>query len=235
MRALPAAPVEMLASPVPAEGESRAQTRDPSNPIEVSPPPSHPEDAPLICPSPPLQDAETPANFSPPASAQTGPSGPEGSLPQQPPVQFQASHQITKALFAPKQQIQPPVSQVQVQVQVQVQLARSSSTSPAPLQVSVSVPQQQPRPTKQGDDSAAQQHKHQSEFPAAAASPSFIVSFIVSFLIPPEPTAALETKSRAFTPEVFPASPAAQGTQAHLAPGPVQTTQKAGTKVRPAS
>lgn len=153
-----AAPAETLASPVPAGGE----TRDPSNPIEVSPPPSHPEDAALVCPTPPLQDAETPASFSPPAAAQIGPPGPEGSVPQQPPVPFQASHQITKALFAPKQQIQPPVSQVQVQVQVQ--LARSSVTSPAPLQVSVSVPQQQPRPPKDGDDPAAQQHKQQSEF-----------------------------------------------------------------------
>lgn len=171
MRALPAAPVETLASPVPGEGESRAQTRDPNNHalpdqrIEVSPPPSHPEDAPLICPSPPLQDAETPANFSPPASAQIGPSAPEGSLPQQPPVQYQASHHITKALFAPKQQIQPPVSQVQVQVQ----LARSSVNSPSPLQVSVSVPQQQPHPSaaslsEDGDDSAGQQHTQHSEF-----------------------------------------------------------------------
>lgn len=120
-----------------------------------------------MCPTPPIQDAETPANLSPPASAQIGPCGPEGPLPQRPPLQYQASHHITKALFAPKQQIQPPASQVQVQFQVQ--LARSSANSPSPLQLSVSVPQQQPRPSaasvsKEGDEPAVQQHKHHSEF-----------------------------------------------------------------------
>lgn len=71
-------------------------------------------------------------------------------------------------------------------------------------------------------------------------SPLPSVTFTVSSVTPPEPTAALETKSKVFTPDVAPASPAAQGSQAHLAPGPpesapVQTTQKAGTKVRPGS
>ena len=217
------------------EGGSPAQTRRPSSRhAEVSPLPS--QDTGLLCPSPPRQDAETPADFSPPASALRGPSGPEASAPRQPPVQHQASLPFTKALFAPKQQIQPPESQVQVQAQVQVQLARSSVNSPSPLQLGASVPQQQPRPpaaglSKDGHDSAAQQHKQHSEFyflPPPTQPPTFIISSV----LPPEPTAALETKSPAFTPDVPPASPAVAGTQAHVAPGPPESTPDQ-TKVRP--
>ncbi|TNM96039.1 hypothetical protein fugu_017122, partial [Takifugu bimaculatus] len=151
---LPAAPGEMLASPVPRDRETRPETRDPVDGalmpdqcVEVSPPLSDPEDTPIISSTPPLQDAETAANFSPPTSAPIGPAGPEGSVPHRPPLQYQGSHQITEALFAPKQQIQPPVSQVQVQVQVQV---------PAPQPAA---------------DSAVQQHKHHKP-PAALETKS---------------------------------------------------------------
>lgn len=154
--ALPSAPVETLASPVASERETRPRILDPDDPalmpdscMEVSPLTSDPEHTPPPCSTPP-------ADVPPP------PPGPEGSAP----VQYQAPHQITKALFAPEQQVQPPVSQVQVQVQ----LAGSSVSSPPPLRASVSVPQQQPRPTAAGlsdggDESAVQQHKHSKPQP----------------------------------------------------------------------
>lgn len=196
---VPAAPVEMLASPVPRERETCPQTRDtvdgalmPDQCVEVSPPLSDPEDTPIISPTPPLQDAETAANFSPPTSAPIGLAGPEGSVPHRPPLQYQRSHQITKALFAPKQQIQPPVSQVQVPV---------------------------PQPAA---DSAVQQHNHHSESQLSPQSFSSVppsLTFTGSSVVAPEPPAALETKSTALAPD---AGPAGQDDQGHPPPAPLE-------------
>lgn len=180
-------PMESLASPVPSERETQPQTRAVSGQhthtvmsdhcVEASPLHSDPEDTPLICSSPHLQDAETPlpTTFSPPAGAQTVLPGPESPVPQitapqshiEPQVQYQVPHQLqgSQALFAQNpMQIQSSVSQPQPQVQasapqLQVQSAASQPqssittplhSSPSPLHVSVSVPQQQLDPTAAG-------------------------------------------------------------------------------------
>lgn len=194
--ALPVVPMETLASPVPSERETQPQTRAVSGQdthtvmsdqcVEASPLHSDPEDTPLICSSPPLQEAETPppTSFSPPAGAQNVLSGPESSVPQppiEPQIQYQVPHQlqVSQALFAQNPvQIQSSVSQPLPQVQAsapQVQLSVSQPqvntplhSSPSPLHVNVSVPQQQPDPTAaslsaEGDDSAVQQHTQNSE------------------------------------------------------------------------
>lgn len=176
--------MESLASPVASERETQTQTHAVSGQdartgmseqcVEASPLPSDPEDAPLICSPPPVQDAERPAlaSFSPPAGPVITLPGPESSVPQitapqphiEPQVQYQVPHQlqVSQALFAQNQvQIQSPVSQPlpqvqasasQLQVQSSVSQPQSSGdtsahSSPSPLRVSVSVPQQQPDPT----------------------------------------------------------------------------------------
>lgn len=184
-------PMESLASPVPVERESQPQSHAVSGQdavmsdqcAEASPLHSDPEDAPLICPSPPSQDADrsAPASFSPP----TGPriALPESSVPQitapDPQVQYQVPHQlqVSPALFAQNQiqsSVSQPLPQLQVQLQVQVQPSvpqpqSSVNTSVHSSPLRVSVPQQQPEPTaaglsKGGDDSAVQQHTQNSEF-----------------------------------------------------------------------
>lgn len=173
------APVESLASPVTSERQTPPQTRvQDANAVvsdqhvEASPLHSDPENTPPICPTPPLQDAETPppASFSPPAGTQIVLPGSEGSVPQpliEPQVQYQVPHQlhVPQALFA-----QNPVPvQVQVRVQPPVSQPQSSVSSPSPRSVSVSLPQQQPdaaaaRVSKEGNDSALQQHTQNSEF-----------------------------------------------------------------------
>lgn len=203
--ALPVVPMEPLASPAPSERATQPQIRTisgqdthtvtPDQCVEASPLHSDPEDTPLICSSPHLQDAETPppTSFSPPAGAQIVRPGPASPVPQitarqphiDPQVQCQVPHQlqVSQALFAqnpvPIQSPLPqPMSQVQAsdpQVQVQQCFSQPQSSvntplhsSLSPLQVSVSVPQQQPDPiaaslSKDGDDSAVQQHTQNSE------------------------------------------------------------------------
>lgn len=183
--------MESLASPVPVERESQPQSHAASGQdavmsdqcVEASPLHSDPEDAPLICPSPPSQDADrsAPASFSPP----TGPriALPESSVPQitapDPQVHYQVPHQlqVSPALFAQNQiqsSVSQPLPQLQVQLHVQVQPSvpqpqSSVNTSVHSSPLRVSVPQQQPEPTaaglsKGGDDSAVQQHTQNSEF-----------------------------------------------------------------------
>lgn len=193
--------MESLASPVPNERDTQPQTRAVSGQdactvmsdqcVEASPLQSDPEDTPLICSSPPIQDAERPAatSFSPLAGPQISLPGPESSVPQitapqpriEPQVQYQLPHQlqVSQTLFA---QIQPsvpqPLPQVQAsapQLQVQSSVSQPPSSvntsvhrSPSPLRVSISVPQQQPDPSaaglsKGGDASAVQQHTQHSE------------------------------------------------------------------------
>lgn len=172
-------PMESLASPGPSEREPQPQApgQDPhaamsDQCVETSSLHSDPEDPPLLCSSPPLQDTETPppASFTPPAGAQLALVGPEGSAtqpPTEPQVQYQAPHQlqVPQALFAQK-----PVSQPLPKVQVSAAPPQSSvSSCLSPLNISVSVPQQQPDPTAAGvstggdDDSAVQQHTQNSE------------------------------------------------------------------------
>ncbi|KAM9341442.1 BRD4-interacting chromatin-remodeling complex-associated protein [Symphorus nematophorus] len=251
--ALPVVPMESLPSPVTSERETQPQTHPVSGQdsrsvmsdqcVEASPLHSDPEDTPLICPSPPVHDSERPAptSFSPPAGPQIAP--PETSLPQiaapQPQIEPQVQYpvppqlQVSQALFAQNQvQIQSSVSQPlpqvqtsapQLHVQPSVSQPQSSTvnttvhSSPSPLRVSVSVPQQQPDPTaaglsKGGDDSAVQQHTQN------------------------KPTAALVVESKAFTLDVHPPSPAAQGVQVHGPPpprecGPIQASQQNATKL----
>lgn len=193
-------PLESLASPVASERETQPQTQavtgQDTRPVmpEASPLHSDPEDTPLLCPSPPIQDSGTSAlpSFSPPAGPQMTLPGPEASLspliaPQsrtEPQVQYQVPHQlqVSQALFGQNQvQVQSSVSQplpqiqasvCQLQVETAVSQPQSSDhSSSSPLHVSVSVPRQQPDLTavpanvsKGGDDSAVQQHTQNSEF-----------------------------------------------------------------------
>ncbi|XP_076605529.1 BRD4-interacting chromatin-remodeling complex-associated protein isoform X1 [Chaetodon auriga] len=234
--ALPVVPMESLASPVTNEGEAQPQTHAvsgqdtragmPDQRAEASPLHSEPEETPLICSSPPVQDAEGPAptSFSPPAGPQIESSVAPVTAPQprvEPQVQYQVSHQlqVSQALFAQSQvQIQSSVPQPQLQAQASAPQPQSSvHSSPSPVRVGVSVPQQQPDPTAAGlskgeDDSAAQQHTQN------------------------KPTAALVVESKAFTLDVHPPSPVAQGVQAHGPPAPresapIQTSQQTGTKL----
>lgn len=178
--------MESLASPVTSESETQpqahavsgqdARTGMPDQCVEASPLHSDPEDTPLICSSPPIQDAERPAPtcFSPPAGPQTALPGPESSVTQvaapqprmEPQAQYQVPHQlqVSQALFAQNQaQIQSSVSQPRVQasapqLQVQPPVSQPQSSvntslvhsSPSPVRVGVSVPQQQPDPTAAG-------------------------------------------------------------------------------------
>ncbi|XP_039993641.1 BRD4-interacting chromatin-remodeling complex-associated protein [Xiphias gladius] len=251
--ALPVVPMESLASPVASERETQPQTRAvpgqdthtvmSEQHVEASPLHSDPEDTPLLCSSPPIQDIgrTASATFSPPAGPQIPLPGPESSVPQttapqpliEPQVQYHAPQQlqVSQALFAQNQvQIQSSVSQplpqVQVQVQVQVQPSVSqpqSSTqtsvrsSPASLLVSGSVPQQRPEPTaaslSKGGDDSAVQQHTQNK-----------------------PTAALAVESKVFTLDVHPPSPAGQGVQVQGPPAPrecapIQTNQQTGTKL----
>lgn len=177
-------PMESLASPGPSERETQPQApggsgQDPhavmsDQCVETSSLHSDPEDTPLICSSPPLQDTETPPppppSFTPPAGAQLALVGPEGSAaqpPTEPQVQYQVPRQlhVPQALFA-----QNPEPQPLAKVQASAPPPQSSvSSCPSPLNVSVSVPQQQPDPTAAGvstggdDDSAVQQHTQNSE------------------------------------------------------------------------
>nr|XP_046268459.1 BRD4-interacting chromatin-remodeling complex-associated protein [Scatophagus argus] len=238
--ALSVVQMESLASPVTSERETQPQPHavpGQDQCAEASPLHSDPEDIPLICSSPPIQDPEGPApsSFSPPARPQVAAPGPESSVPQvtapqpriDPQVQYQVPHQlqVSQALFALNQvQIQSPVPQPLPQVQVQSSVSQPQSSvstpvhsSPSPLHVSISVPQQQPDPTaaglsKGGDDSAVQQHTQN------------------------KPTAALVVGSKEFTLDVRPPSPAAQGVQLHEPPVPgecvpIQTSQQSGTKL----
>lgn len=180
-------PLETLASPVANERDTQPQTHAVSGQdtrtvmsdqcVEASPLHSDPEDTPLICPSPPIQDTERLAqtSFSPPAGPRITLPGSESSVPQitapqlcvEPQVQYQVTHQlqVSQALFGQDQvQIQSSVSQPlpqiqasapQLQVQSSVSQPQSSvmnsvHSSPSPLRVSVSVPQQQPDPRAAG-------------------------------------------------------------------------------------
>ncbi|KAF0043887.1 hypothetical protein F2P81_003045 [Scophthalmus maximus] len=243
--ALPVVPMESLASPEADERETQRQTHaDPGQDahtatsdqcVEASPLHSDPEDTPLPCSSPPVQDTErtAPAAFSPPAGPHeiTLP-GPESSVPQtaapkllvEPPAQYQVPPQLQVSFGQIQSSASQPLPQVQVQVKVQVQVQvqpsvsqpQSSTRQSSPALVSVSVPQQQPGPTaaglsQGGDKSAVQQHTQN------------------------KPTAALAVESKALTPDVHPRSPAAPGVQVHGPPpprecAPVQTTQLTGTK-----
>ncbi|XP_044023443.1 BRD4-interacting chromatin-remodeling complex-associated protein isoform X2 [Siniperca chuatsi] len=242
---LPVVPLESLASPAANERETQPQTHAVSGQdthtvmsdqcVEASPLHSDPEDTPLICASPPIQDTERLAqtSFSPPTGPQITLPGSESSVPQitapqprvEPQVQYQVAHQlqVSQALFAQKQvQIQSSVSQPLPQVQASAPQPQSTvntsvHSSPSHLRVSVSVPQQQPDPmaaslSKGGDDSAVQQHTQN------------------------KPTAALVVESKAFTLDAHPPSPAAQGVQVHGPPAPrecapIQTSQQTATKL----
>ncbi|XP_035850823.1 BRD4-interacting chromatin-remodeling complex-associated protein isoform X2 [Sander lucioperca] len=146
------------------------------------------------------------------------------SVSQSPP-QLQSSvsqPQLQSSLSQPPPQLQSSLSQPPPQLQLSVSQPQSLvnaavHSSPSPLRVSV--PQQQPDPTaasaslsKGGDNSAVQQHTHN------------------------KPTAALVVESKAFTLDVHPPSPAAQGVQAHGPPAPregapIRTSQQTGTKL----
>lgn len=193
-------PMESLASPGPSETETQPQApggsgQDPhavmsDQCVETSSLHSDPEDAPLICSSPPLQDTETPPppSFSPPAGAQIALVGPEGSAtqpPTEPQVQYQVPHQlqVPQALFA-----QNPVSQPLPKVQASAPPPQSSVGScPSPL--NVSVPQQQPDPTAAGvstggdDDSAVQQHTQNSESQLPLVTLTCSTAFIILVII----------------------------------------------------
>ncbi|XP_026007705.1 BRD4-interacting chromatin-remodeling complex-associated protein isoform X2 [Astatotilapia calliptera] len=250
--ALPVVPMESLASPVTSDRESQPQTHAVSGQdtctvmsdqcAEVSPLHSDPENTPLICSPSQIQDTGRPAarTFSPPTGPQIALPGPENSVPQttasqphsEPLVQYEVPHQlqVSQALFAHNQlQIQSSVSKPLPQAQASVSQPQLSVSQPqpsnhtsihssqSPLPVSVSVPQQQPNPTaasavlsKAGDDSAVQQHTQN------------------------KPTAALAVESKAFTLDVHPPSPAAQGVQGPPAPmecAPIQTSQQTSTKL----
>ncbi|XP_028252004.1 BRD4-interacting chromatin-remodeling complex-associated protein [Parambassis ranga] len=220
---LPVVPMESLASPVAANRESQPQTHAVSGQdshsmmsdqcVEVSPLHSDPDNTQVMCSPPQIQDSGRPASaaFSLQAGSQI--TLPESSVPQtaapQPQAQYQVSHQLqaSQALFVQNQvQIQSSVPQPPPQVQLSVSQPQPLAHSrPSPLRVSV--PQQQPAPTaasatlsKGGDDSAVQQHTQN------------------------KPTAALAMESKAFTLDVHPPSPAAQGVQVHVPPAPMECT-----------
>ncbi|XP_069567844.1 BRD4-interacting chromatin-remodeling complex-associated protein [Brachyistius frenatus] len=250
--ALPVVPMESLASPVSTDRDTQPPTHVVSGQdtctlmsdqrVEVSPLHSDPEDAPLICSPPQIQDSGRPASdsFSPPAGPQIGPesSVPQTTVPPQPRIEPLVQYQVPPHLsqvFAqnqvqiqsqPTPQVQASVSQPQPQVQIQLSVSQpqpsihtSVHSSPSPLRASVSVPQQQPDPTAApaalsagGDDSAAQQHTQN------------------------KPTAALAVESKAFTLDVHPPSPTAPGVQvqgpsAPMECSPVQTGQQSATKL----
>ncbi|KAM3594169.1 uncharacterized protein V6R79_003539 [Siganus canaliculatus] len=234
--AMPAVPLEPLPSPGTGDRETQPQVhsasgQDPGTAtsdqcVEASPLPSDPEDASLICSSPPVLDPQRAATtcFSPPAANQIPLPGSENSNPQipapQPHVEPQVQYQVPQALFSQNQeQIQASVPQIPAsapQLQVQPSVDASVRSSPSPLRVNVSVPQQQPEAAAAlftgGDDSAAQQ------------------------LTQNKPTAALVVESKAFTLDVHPPSPAAQGVQGQgsAAPrerGPLQASQQAPIKL----
>ncbi|KAM4723856.1 BRD4-interacting chromatin-remodeling complex-associated protein isoform 2-T2 [Anableps anableps] len=223
--ALPVVPIEPLTSPAGSNRESPPQSGAVSEPdahvisgrcAEVSPHPSDPEDAPMVCSPSLVQDTVRPASatFSPPAGPQTSTS--QSHMEAQVQYQVPHQHQIPQSLFAETQaNVQSCVSQPPGQVQPSVSQPQSSScapsrSSPSPQHVSVPVPQQQTAPTaasallsKGGDDSAVQQHTQNT------------------------PTAALEGKT--FTLNVHPPSPADQGVRVHGPPvqcGPFQQTGK---------
>lgn len=200
--ALPVVPMESLASPVTSERETQPQTQavsgqDPHSVmsdqcVEASPLHSDPEDTPLLCSSPRIQDSGTSASasFSPSAGPQMTLPGSETSpfiasqSCTEPQVQYQVPHQlqVSQALFAQNQvqiqssvsqplpQIQASVSQLQVQTAVsqpQSSVHSSDHSSPSPLHVSVSVPRQQPDPTavpavSKGGDDSAVQQHTQN-------------------------------------------------------------------------
>ncbi|KAF7652074.1 hypothetical protein LDENG_00101730 [Lucifuga dentata] len=239
---LPEVPTESLASPMANERDTQPQThvvpgQTDTCPVmadqcvEVSPLPSDPEDAALLCSSPPIQVAgrTAPTSFSPPSGSLFAVSGPDNMVPQatvpqlyiEPQVQHQL--QVPQALF-PQPQLQAsvphPLPQASVaQVQVQSLGHTSVHNSPSPLHVSVSVPQQQPdlaavpaSLSNGEEDPAVQQHTQN------------------------KPTAALAVESKTFTLDVRPPSPAPQGVQVHEPPAPrecvpMQTCQQMDTKL----
>nr|XP_020459805.1 glioma tumor suppressor candidate region gene 1 protein-like [Monopterus albus] len=254
--ALPVVPMESLTTPEASERETQPQahavfdqdthTVMSDQCVEPSPLHSDPEDTPLLCPSPPIQDSGRTAlaTFSPPAGPHISLSGPESSVTQttapqphiKPQVQYHFPHQlqVSQALFAQNQvQIQSSVSQPLPQVQtsvpqVRVQLSASqplssvrtsAHSSPPPLHFSDSVPQQQPEPTA-----------------VSAGLSKGGDDAAVQQHTQNKPTAALAMESTAFTLDVHPPSPAAQTVQAHGPPpptecAPVQLSQQAGTKL----
>lgn len=167
-------PIEPLTSPAGSDGESPPRSGAASEPdahvisgrrCEVSPHPSEPEEATMICSPSLVQDAArpAPATFSPPVGPQTSAS----QAHMEAPVQYQ----VSQSLFAETQANVQSVSQPPGQVQPSVPQPPSSSCTPArrspsPLHVSVPVPQQQTAPallSKEGDDAAVQQHTQNSE------------------------------------------------------------------------
>ncbi|XP_032366975.1 BRD4-interacting chromatin-remodeling complex-associated protein [Etheostoma spectabile] len=239
--ALPGVPLESLASPVASEREPQPQTHAVSGldartvmseqRVQASPLHSDPEDTPLMCSPSTILDSKRPAppSFSPQITL----SGPESPAPRphiEPQVALQL--QVSQALFAqsqssvsqPAPQLQSSVSQPPPQLQSSLSVSQPQSlvytavhSSPSPL--CVSVPQQQSDPTaacaslsKGGDNSAVQQHTQN------------------------KPTAALVVESTAFTLDVYPPSPAAQGVKVHGPPAPregapIWTGQQTGTKL----
>lgn len=200
--ALPVVPMDALTSPMASERETQAQTHAASGQdthsvrsdqcAEASPLHSEPEDSPLLCSSPRIEDMglTVSAVFSPPDASES--SVAQSNAPQpcvEPQVLYQAPHQlqVSQALFAQNQvkiqlSFSKPLAQIhgsvpQIQVQSSVSQPQSSvhtsvqRSSPSPLHVSVSVPQQQldlkaasASLSKGGDDSAVQQHTLNSEF-----------------------------------------------------------------------
>ncbi|XP_026163563.1 BRD4-interacting chromatin-remodeling complex-associated protein [Mastacembelus armatus] len=233
--ALPVVPMEALTSPLANERETQPQTHAASvqdthtvmsdQCVEASPLHSDPEDTPLLCSSPQIQDT----TFSPPVAPQITLPVPESPVPQatapqphiEPQVQYHVPNQlqVSQALFAQSQvQIQSSVSQPLPQAQPSVSQPQPSvhasvHSSPSPLRVSVSVPQQQPDATaasaslSKGGDSAVQQHTQN------------------------KPTAALAVESTVFTLDVHPPSPAAPSIQAPRECAPTQSSQQTSTKL----
>ncbi|XP_015253004.1 PREDICTED: glioma tumor suppressor candidate region gene 1 protein-like isoform X1 [Cyprinodon variegatus] len=211
--ALPAVPIDPLASPVGSDRENQPQPGAASEPDpnvvsaergELSPHPSDPGDTALPCSPSLVQEAVRPASvtFSPPAGPQTSASQPLMEAQ----VQYQAphQHQVPQNLFAEAQANVPPSAP-----QPQSTNATPAHSSPSPLHVSISVPQQQTAHlSKEGDESAVQQHTQN------------------------KPTAALESET--FTLNVHPPSPADQGAGVPRHPvqcGPFQGSQKTSQKL----
>ncbi|XP_027857093.1 BRD4-interacting chromatin-remodeling complex-associated protein isoform X3 [Xiphophorus couchianus] len=186
VRDLPVVPIEPLTSPAGSDGASPPRSGAASEPdahvisgrhCEVSPHPSEPEDATMICSPSLVQDAArpAPARFSPPVGPQTSAS----QAHMEAPVQYH----VPQSLFA----------ETQANVQSVSQPPSSSCTptrrSPSPLHVSVPVPQQQTAPaplSNEGDDSAVQQHT-QNKPTAALESKSYTLN-----VHPPSPADRLQ-------------------------------------------
>ncbi|TDG99154.1 hypothetical protein EPR50_G00208430 [Perca flavescens] len=210
--ALPAVPMESLGSPVASERETQPRTH------AVSGLDAHTVMSDQRVQASPLHSdpEDTPLICSPSPVQDSERPAPPSFSPQ-------------IALPGPESSAPRPHVEPQVPLQLQVSQALFAQSQPqssvnaavhsSPSPLRVSVPLQQPDPTaasaslsKGGDHSAVQQHTQN------------------------KPTAALVVESKAFTLDVHPPSPAAQGVQAPGPPAPregapTRTSQHTGTKL----